>query len=582
MRFLAVLAFLAAIGFGFEESFSGSEFPPRDWYQASTDVGTARWQRHDTLSRTEPGCGFCAGEKRNLRNADWLITPQCIVAAGDSFGFWLRARDAAFRESVEVWVSDSSPFVPDFRLLGAFATNSESYRRYAFDLSGLAGHRLFFAVVYVSAGGEGVLIDDMFGPEVWRTGDLAVWFPIDQPHNRVAWDSLHRPHARVHNYCQEGAFFNLYIFIHNKYGVRVYSQLFLDLLLGPGEDMDVTWPSFNPGNDTGRWGFRCSLSAGDLRRWNDTADGWFYIGYGRTNGGPDSAGYTWRDSDDSLGPEYQWIEVSGSGTRLGSGDEELFEVPLPWSFPFYGQNYSTAYVSTNGWLALGPPAPAGPADSNVSIPHPAEPNRLVAAYWDDLASRGSETGTWYQSFGDSLVVVEWHDFGYYGFEACSLSFEALLHRTGIVELQYGRMYVDDTLHDQGMSATVGIENAAGTVGLEYLHDGGPSGNLLWSGRAIRFLPREYGIAEGSEQQPLGCASEPSIVRGVLFLGAYGIRHTAYVAELLDPAGRKVMELRAGPNDVSRLASGVYFIRTEPSAVGRQPSAAGVRKVVIQR
>jgi hypothetical protein len=210
----------------------------------------------------------------------------------------------------------------------------------------------------------------------------------------------------------------------------------------------------------------------------------------------------------------------------------------------------------------------------MAIPCPVEPNRLVAVYWDDLASAGSESGIWYQAIGDSLVVLEWHDFGYYGFEACSLNFEALLHSSGIIELEYARVSAGDTLYDQGMSATVGIENTAGTVGLEYLHDGSPAGNLLVPRRAIRFLPREYGIAEGSEQQPLGSSSEPSIVRGVLFLEAScELRVTRY--ELLDPAGRGVMELRAGPNDVSRLASGVYFVRTEPSAVT-------VRKVILQR
>jgi len=41
------------------------------------------------------------------------------------------------------------------------------------------------------------------------------------------------------------------------------------------------------------------------------------------------------------------------------------------------------------------------------------------------------------------------------------------------------------------------------------------------------------------------------------------------AVLLDAAGRKVVELRAGPNDVRHLAPGVYFVR-EPSAVSRKP------------
>jgi hypothetical protein len=52
----------------------------------------------------------------------------------------------------------------------------------------------------------------------------------------------------------------------------------------------------------------------------------------------------------------------------------------------------------------------------------------------------------------------------------------------------------------------------------------------------------------------------AIVRGVLFLqGAQS--HTPQASSLLDVSGRKVLDLRAGANDVSHLAPGVYFVRT---------------------
>ncbi len=50
-----------------------------------------------------------------------------------------------------------------------------------------------------------------------------------------------------------------------------------------------------------------------------------------------------------------------------------------------------------------------------------------------------------------------------------------------------------------------------------------------------------------------------IVRGVLEM-ADGSRQTADGEFLLDAAGRKVAELRPGPNDVSHLVAGVYFVR----------------------
>jgi len=67
----------------------------------------------------------------------------------------------------------------------------------------------------------------------------------------------------------------------------------------------------------------------------------------------------------------------------------------------------------------------------------------------------------------------------------------------------------------------------------------------------------------------------TVVRGVLVLGAVGSRQqTVDRTELLDAAGRKVAELHAGANDVSRLSPGVYFVREA------QAQTQAVRKVII--
>jgi YVTN family beta-propeller protein len=73
---------------------------------------------------------------------------------------------------------------------------------------------------------------------------------------------------------------------------------------------------------------------------------------------------------------------------------------------------------------------------------------------------------------------------------------------------------------------------------------------------------------------------PTIIRGVLFLPRS--LDPSIPSALLDIAGRKVLDLHPGANDVSRLSPGVYFVRSVPVAAGRRPSAVGCRKVVIQR
>jgi DNA-binding beta-propeller fold protein YncE len=72
----------------------------------------------------------------------------------------------------------------------------------------------------------------------------------------------------------------------------------------------------------------------------------------------------------------------------------------------------------------------------------------------------------------------------------------------------------------------------------------------------------------------------SVVRGVLFLPASGNGRRAN-SELLDITGRRVLVLRPGPNDVSGLADGVYFVRDEGRGA-RGEGLGKMRKVIIHR
>jgi len=96
------------------------------------------------------------------------------------------------------------------------------------------------------------------------------------------------------------------------------------------------------------------------------------------------------------------------------------------------------------------------------------------------------------------------------------------------------------------------------------------------------------VAAGIEEMPNAelrtTNVEPSIVRGVLLLPPLGTRSelpernsVMSRAALVDAIGRKVLDLRPGPNDVSRLAPGVYFV-LEAQA---QAQAQAIRKVIIQ-
>ena len=92
------------------------------------------------------------------------------------------------------------------------------------------------------------------------------------------------------------------------------------------------------------------------------------------------------------------------------------------------------------------------------------------------------------------------------------------------------------------------------------------------------------IAEQPTQPAITAQPSATVIRGVLFLPKMGTAPSGTVPvfgpSLLDASGRKVLDLRAGANDVRSLAPGVYFVRSGPSAASCQPSA--VTKVVVTR
>jgi hypothetical protein len=93
-------------------------------------------------------------------------------------------------------------------------------------------------------------------------------------------------------------------------------------------------------------------------------------------------------------------------------------------------------------------------------------------------------------------------------------------------------------------------------------------NDVWSSPGL-------GIEETPDGEVLTTNSGPTIVRSVLETGAQLAASGARL-ELLDAAGRRVADLHVGPNDVSRLSPGIYFVQRET------PDCWKTRKIVITR
>ena len=200
-------------------------------------------------------------------------------------------------------------------------------------------------------------------------------------------------------------------------------------------------------------------------------------------GEPATGGYTWADSNAPVGtpgrPTYAWTDISSTGTRVTgySSGEATIDFPGGFTFPFYGERtVSSATVTLGGFLTL---------ETRVGnwwylstgLPNPALPNAVVAPFWDpDLSGVGGNVYYAYDAAADRLVV-QWTDFTRLN-ENARYTFQALLYRTGRIEFMY------HTLDGTRTSATVGVENTAGTQGLQVVRNAA----YLTEGLAVRIEP----------------------------------------------------------------------------------------------
>ena len=197
-------------------------------------------------------------------------------------------------------------------------------------------------------------------------------------------------------------------------------------------------------------------------------------------------------------PQFDWVDVSSTGTdRIGdlADDSVIGPLPLGFTFRFFGQDYTEYWLSSNGWIAF--VDPAGEDESfNERIPENNVPNGLVAWFWDDLnpaETAVSDRHLYTQTTtvnGRDAHVITFERYPEYRADADGwITGQVLLQpgadatTNGTIKLQYREHGASIDLE----GATVGIENAAGSAGLQYRYNdrGGP---LFGSPLAVQFGP----------------------------------------------------------------------------------------------
>ncbi|MDD3234827.1 MAG: gingipain R, partial [Candidatus Cloacimonetes bacterium] len=212
--------------------------------------------------------------------------------------------------------------------------------------------------------------------------------------------------------------------------------------------------------------------------------------------GPDAYGYLIYDVGDTGytdHPVYAWTEISpaegGSGTLLAISDvynssdegdqvgaDALEVVTLPFGFRFYGVQYNTITVCSNGFIALGV---TGNAEfRNFRIPGAMGPNPMIAGFWDDLATSATAKVYSYYDAANHRFIVEWYKMLNGKNGTSEETFQIILYDhlysststgDGPILIQYKTFNNVDVQSSErhGNYCTIGIEDHTGTRGLEY-------------------------------------------------------------------------------------------------------------------
>lgn len=212
--------------------------------------------------------------------------------------------------------------------------------------------------------------------------------------------------------------------------------------------------------------------------------------------GPDNYGYVIYDDGDLSYPEcpvYQWVGIApaegGTGTSLAISDahtgtegdalgaQSLSTVTLPFTFQYYGQDYTQITVCSNGFLVMGVTQDA--SFRNYHLPGAVGPAAMIAPFWDDLSTAaGSGIYTWFDPV-NHVFIIEWYQMknGYQ--TSANETFQVILYDPafyqtslgdGPIKIQYHTFNnVDSGTGNQehGVYSTIGIQDHLHQNGLEY-------------------------------------------------------------------------------------------------------------------
>jgi len=291
-------------------------------------------------------------------------------------------------------------------------------------------------------------------------------------------------------------------------------------------------------------------------------------------------------------PTYDWLEISGIGTKLALGDNQTVTIDLPAGFgpfKFYGRRYTQVSVCSNGWLAPG--ATTTTSWNNTRLPRNSGPP-MLAVNWDDLVPGTGSAGWYLFDSAGHRFIVQWDSFRYRYASNRLDRFQVILHDTTQAAFDGNSEFTYQYATASWIrSSTIGTQDPTATIGITDVCDDTrhPAAAPIYARRAIRFTTDApiIGVSEPARPCPAGpipllaARPNPAVGRTTICLSSFAIHRSLLTLCMYDASGRLVHSepgLRASTFqlDLRSFPAGVYFLRLDAG-----PEHATAR-LIVQR
>jgi hypothetical protein len=464
---------------GFEDEF----FPPADW-----EVYDSYWSQTDFRFHSGSNSARIFGEPYI---EDWLITPEfnLIVGTNPFLTYWEYVElDQGLTGEHYVMIStdydgQGDPYSATWTTLRFTIGNINSWNLREIDLNSYKGQSVHIAFYYV-----GIQEDEGDFGSTWYVDDVLV--------DDFCAGGFQVPNCAAINSPPDGAtlYQNFISFWWNppftnvtEQSIRIWKvvngidEVFYETVL---ESNTIGLGPFeNPldNNTTYYWQVipaNCSFTAQNCPIWSFTTNSgeYNYGGGSSSQGGYYFANSTLMASGSPSQPEYNWIDISGTGTDIiGSigDDETVGPISLGFTFNYFGIDYTEFYINSNGFITFEPTTIFG-TTSPVQMPHTGFFDNFIAGYWKNLDPTNPNVSGKHLYYGvnGSDMVITYENYPEKNGNANSwISFQIILKSNDNIKVQFSDMGTSFDTTDGG----VGIENSNGTQGITYRYDvnGGP-------------------------------------------------------------------------------------------------------------